>query len=150
MFVVDELKNIYMKNSSFPDSKVLVMHFRDRPEIGAKHVKNLMPFVDFCQKSVQEANGSIHVLDQHMSFNEYETLLANQEYIKRSLKSDRLDIKLIKEVDEETPDSTMNNLNLDAIEPGMCDLVTRRLLWDTLFLPLGKPMIIFRVESTTN
>ncbi|CAF2993244.1 unnamed protein product [Rotaria sp. Silwood2] len=112
IFVINQLKKIFKENSSFPDNKILSSYFKDRPEIDVKYAKKIMPFVTYCQQLVKEANNNINILDQHLSFNEYEVLLNNQEYIQRSLKLNQLQIKLIHEED------TGCISNLDDVIPG--------------------------------
>lgn len=71
-----------------------------------------MPFVNYCQQLVKNANNNISALDQQLTFNEYDILVDNQQYIKKSLKLNKLQIKLIDE------DDTVNINNPDDITPG--------------------------------
>ncbi|CAF2777360.1 unnamed protein product [Rotaria sp. Silwood2] len=119
-FILNELKQIFLDKNSFPDNKILLMHFKDRPEIGTKYLEKTMPFVSYCQQLVKNANYNINALNQHLTFDEYETLVYNQEYIKRSLKLDQLDIKSIG--DENTIETMMNTTNLEDVVPGVVDL----------------------------
>ncbi|CAF1352824.1 unnamed protein product, partial [Rotaria sp. Silwood1] len=112
IFVINQLKIFFKENLSFPDNKILSSYFKDRQEIDKKYAKKVMPFVTYCQQLVKEANNNINILDQHLSFNEYEILVHNQQYIQRSLKLDELEIKVIDEED------TININNLDDVIPG--------------------------------
>ncbi|CAF3923890.1 unnamed protein product [Rotaria sordida] len=112
IFIINQLKIIFKENLSFPDNKILSSYFKDRQEIDIKYTKKVMPFVTYCQQLVKEANNNINVLDQHLTFNEYEILIHNQQYIQRSLKLNQLQIKLIND------EHTENINNLDDIIPG--------------------------------
>ncbi|CAF3726768.1 unnamed protein product [Adineta steineri] len=109
-FIINELKNIYQEKSSFPEAKTLASHFTNLKGIDAKYIKKTMPFVSYCQTLVNEANNNIHILDRHLTFNEYEILNDNQQYIKRELRLDELHI--IK------TDDAVNINNSEDITPG--------------------------------
>lgn len=111
-FIINELKNIFGINSSFPDNKSLAAHFKDQKEIDVKYQKKVMPFVSHIVKLVQNANNDINVLNKLIDFDEYKTLIENQQYMKNTLKIDQLYIQSINE-----SDSTDSN-NLDDVVPG--------------------------------
>lgn len=124
-FVINELKQLYLSNNrTIPDSKQLATHFKDRSEIDKKYQKKLMPFVIY-SKDLLEKSGDVTVLDQHLSFDEYKTLEFNQEYLRRALDVEQIDIRLI---DGNENDSTTLT-NIEDILP-------------------GKPLIHFRHEES--
>ena len=113
-FVINELKQLFLSNNhSLPDSKQLAVHFKDRTEIGKKYQKKLMPFV-IHSKDILEKSGDVTSLDRHLSFDEYEVLQYNQDYLRRALNVEQIDICL---TDVNETDATMMN-NLEEILPG--------------------------------
>jgi hypothetical protein len=72
-----------------------------------------MPFVIY-SKDLLEKQGDISALDRHLSFNEYEILQFNQDYLRRALDVEQIDIRL---TDGNETDATMLN-NLEDILPG--------------------------------
>lgn len=126
-FVINELKQLYLANkNSLPDSKQLAIHFKDRPEIDKKYQKKLMPFVIY-SREVLEKSGDVSSLDQHLSFDEYEVLQRNQEYLRRALDVEQIEIRLADGT--ETDAATLNNL--EDILP-------------------GKPLVHFRHEESVS
>jgi hypothetical protein len=114
LFIISELKQLYVSNNySLPDNKQLAKYFINRPEIDKKHQKKIMPFVMF-SKDLLEKSGDIKSLDQHLSFNEYELLKTNQDYLRRILKIDQIDIQLI---DHNQLDPSILP-NLEDLSPG--------------------------------
>ncbi|CAF3948470.1 unnamed protein product, partial [Adineta steineri] len=91
-FIINELKNIYQEKSSLPEAKTLASHFTNLKGIDAKYSKKIMPFVSYCQTLVNEANNNINILDRHLTFNEYEILNNNQQYIQQELELNELHI----------------------------------------------------------
>jgi len=93
-FVINELKQLFLSNNhSVPDSKQLAIHFKDRSEIDKKYQKKLMPFVIY-SKELLEKSGNVSSLDRHLSFDEYQVLQLNQDYIRRALDVEQIDIRL--------------------------------------------------------
>ncbi|CAF4589633.1 unnamed protein product [Rotaria sp. Silwood1] len=124
-FVVSELKKLYLANNySLPDSKQLSIHFKDRPEIEKKYQKKLMPFVIY-SKDILEKSRNVTALDQHLSFDEYQVLQFNQDYLRRALNVEQIDIRL---TDDNNIDATTLS-NLEDIIP-------------------GKPIVHFRHEAS--
>ncbi len=124
-FVINELKQLYLANNhSLPDSKQLAMHFKDRVEIDKKHQKKLMPFVIY-SKDLLEKSGNIESLDRHLSFDEYKVLQFNQDYLRRTLNMEEINIVL---TDGKENTGSISN-NLEDILP-------------------GKPVIYFRHEES--
>jgi leucyl-tRNA synthetase len=124
-FVINELKQLFNSNNkSLPDSKQLAVHFKDRAEIDKKYVKKLMPFVIY-SKDLVEKSGDITSLDQHLPFDEYEVLQFNQDYLRRALEVEQVDIR---STDANEVDLTMLS-NLEDILP-------------------GKPLVHFRHEES--
>ncbi len=114
-FVINELKQLFLLNNhSVPDNKQLAIHFKDRIEIDRKYQKKLMPFVIY-SKELLEKSGDISSLDRHLSFDEYEVLQFNQDYLRRTLDVERIDIRLVD--GNETTDATMLS-NLEDLLPG--------------------------------
>lgn len=123
-FVINELKKLYVENkNSLPDSKQLAIHFKDRPEIEKKYQKKLMPFVIF-SKDVLEKARDIKSLDQHLSFDEYQILQYNQDYLRRALNVEQIEIR---STDGNETDAALTNLE---------DIVP------------GKPLVHFRHEAS--
>lgn len=121
-FVLNELKKLYLDNHrQVPDGKTLTQHFKNRPEIDKKYVKKLMPFVIY-SRDLLEKTGDIQSLDRHLGFDEYQVLSKNEDYFRRTLNIEQLNIRLTNE--SETADS----VNLEDILP-------------------GKPIIHFRHEA---
>ncbi|CAF0849547.1 unnamed protein product [Adineta steineri] len=114
-FIINELKNICQENSSFPDTKTLASHFTNLKGIDTKYTKKIMPFVSYCQTLVNEANNNIHILDRHLTFNEYEILNDNQQYIQRELKLNELHIM--------KTDDAVNINNSEDITPGYYNII---------------------------
>ena len=113
-FVINELKQLFTANSNtLPDSKQLSVHFKDRPEIDKKYVKKLMPFV-IHSKGLVEKNGDISALDQHLTFDEYDVLQYNQDYLRRALNVEQIEICA---TDSITGDSSAT-INLEDVVPG--------------------------------
>ncbi|CAF3565723.1 unnamed protein product [Rotaria socialis] len=101
-FVINELKKLYLANNhSLPDSKQLAVHFKDRPEIDKKYQKKLMPFVIY-SKDLLEKSRNVSALDQHLSFDEYQVLQFNQDYLRRALNVEQIEIHLTDGNDNET------------------------------------------------
>lgn len=124
-FVINELKQLFLANNhSLPDSKQLSLHFKDRPEIEKKYQKKLMPFVIY-SKDLLEKSGDASSLDRHLSFEEYEVLQRNQDYLRRALDVEQIEIRL---ADGNETDPIMAN-NLEDILP-------------------GKPLVYFRHEES--
>ena len=124
-FVLNELKLLYLANNQIvPDSKQLSIHFKDRPEIEKKYMKKLMPFVVY-SKELLEKTGDIRALEQHLTFDEYEVLTSNQEYFRRALNLEQIEILSTDQIDAENN----NSVNLDDVLP-------------------GKPLIHFRHEAS--
>jgi leucyl-tRNA synthetase len=114
-FVINELKQLFLLNNhSVPDNKQLAIHFKDRIEIDRKYQKKLMPFVIYSIELL-EKSGDISSLDRHLSFDEYEVLQFNQDYLRRTLDVERIDIRLVD--GNETTDATMLS-NLEDLLPG--------------------------------
>jgi len=91
----------------------LSIHFKDRPEIGKKHQKKkLMPFIIYNKELLEKSNGDPSVLDQHLSFDEYEILTNNSDYIKRSLDLENIQFRLTDTIEEH------EQINIDDILPG--------------------------------
>lgn len=113
-FVINELKKLFLENNhSLPDSKQLALHFKDRSEIDKKYQKKLMPFVIY-SKDLLDKSGNVTSLDRHLSFDEYDILQFNQEYLRRALDVEQIDIRL---TDGNENDSALIN-NLEEILPG--------------------------------
>ena len=113
-FVINELKQLFVSNkNSLSDSKQLALHFKDRVEIEKKYQKKLMPFV-IHSKDILEKSGDVTSLDRHLSFDEYEVLQYNQEYLRRALNVEQIDIRLTD--GNETDVTTV--VNLEDILPG--------------------------------
>ena len=113
-FVINELKTLFLaQNCSVPDNRFLFNHFKDRPEINKKYLKKLMPFLIYC-KEVLEKTGDILSLDQCLSFDEYQVLKYNEDYLRRTLNVEQLDIQLI---ENDELDATITE-NLENILPG--------------------------------
>jgi leucyl-tRNA synthetase len=113
-FVINELKQLYLSNNhTLPDSKQLAIHFKDRSEIDKKYQKKLMPFVIY-SKELLEKSGNVISLDRHLSFDEYQILQFNQEYLRRALDVEQIDIHL---TDGNETDTAILN-NLEDILPG--------------------------------
>lgn len=124
-FVINELKKLFLANNrSLPDNKQLATHFKDRKEIDKKYQKKLMPFVIHLKELLNES-GDATSIDQHLSFDEYQVLQFNQEYLRRSLNVEQIDIHF---TDDNRIDTTTLN-NLDDVLP-------------------GKPLIHFRHETS--
>ena len=114
-FIINELKQLFVTNNcSLPDNKQLANHFKDRPEIDKKYQKKLMPFVIYL-KELLGKSGEISALDRHLSFNEYEVLQLNQEYLRRTLGIEQIEIR---STDENEIDATILLNNIDDISPG--------------------------------
>ncbi len=110
-FVINELKQLFLDNNhSLPDSKILAVHFKDRSEIDKKYQKKLMPFVIY-SKDLVEKNGNVKALDRHLSFAECDVLRFNQNYLRRVLDVEQIDIRL-------TDDNQTNSSMLEDILPG--------------------------------
>jgi len=125
IFVINELKQLYLSNKhALPDNKQLAIHFKDRSEIDKKYQKKLMPFVTYL-KELLEKSGNIESLDQHLSFDEYDVLQMNQDYLRRTLDVEQIDIRL---TDTNEIDATTLT-NFEDILP-------------------GKPMVHFRHEES--
>jgi len=125
IFVINELKGLYRANGNkFPDSKELSLHFKDRSEIEKKHQKKMMPFVIHL-KDLVEKNGNLKALDQHLSFNENDVLNQNQEYFRRTLNVEQVEIRSTDTFDQ----NATNSMNVDEIIP-------------------GKPVVHFRHEAS--
>lgn len=125
-FVINELKALYLAhNRSVPDNRFLSNHFKDRPEINKKYLKKFMPFLIYC-KEVLEKTGDIASLDQHLSFDEYQALKYNEDYLRRTLNVEQLDIQL---------------LDNDGLDAAIIENVEN-------ILP-GKPLVLFRQEPLT-
>ncbi|CAF3462866.1 unnamed protein product [Rotaria sp. Silwood1] len=123
-FIINELKQLYLSNNhSLPDSKKLAVHFKDCPEIDKKYQKKLMPFVIYL-KELLEKSDDIISLDRHLSFDENQILQLNQDYLRRAIHVEQIDIRL---TDGNDTDTTMLS-NLEDIVP-------------------GKPLIHFRHET---
>jgi leucyl-tRNA synthetase len=113
-FVINELKQLFLSNNhSLPDSKQLAIHFKDRVEIDKKYQKKLMPFV-IHSKDILEKNGNIESLDRHLSFDEFEVVQFNQEYLRRTLNIEQIKICL---TDGKENDEAMT-INLEDVLPG--------------------------------
>ena len=124
-FVINELKQLFIANkNTLPDSKQLAVHFKDRKEIDKKYQKKLMPFVIY-SKELLEKSGNVDALDQHLSFDEYEVLQYNQDYLRRALDIEQIEIRL---VDGNETDQNLA-VNLEDILP-------------------GKPLVHFRHEES--
>jgi leucyl-tRNA synthetase len=124
-FVINELKQLFLSNNhSLPDSKNLASHFKDRSEIDKKYQKKLMPFVIY-SKGLLEKDGDVNALDRHLSFDEYDVLRLNQDYLRRALDVEQIDIRLTD--GNETDGASLNNL--EDILP-------------------GKPLVHFRHEES--
>jgi hypothetical protein len=52
-----------------------------------------MPFVIY-SKELLEKNGNVSSLDRHISFDEYQVLQFNQEYLRRAIDVEQIDIRL--------------------------------------------------------
>ncbi|CAF1142501.1 unnamed protein product, partial [Didymodactylos carnosus] len=123
LFVLNEMKELCMKNNNqMPDNKQLSTHFKNRKEIEKKHQKELMPFIIHNKDLYEKSGGDINTLDHHLSFDEYDLLKTNIEYIRRSLDIESISIRLTGTVEEN------ENINIDDILP-------------------GKPLIQFRYEQ---
>jgi leucyl-tRNA synthetase len=110
-FVINELKRLFTGNNhSLPESKILAGHFKDRSEIDKKYQKKLMPFVVY-SKGLVEKQGDINALDRHLSFDEYKVLQLNQNYLRRMLDIQQIDIR---STDDPQTDTSM----LEDILPG--------------------------------
>jgi leucyl-tRNA synthetase len=119
-FIINELKQLFLSNNhSLPDTKILSGHFKNRPEIDKKYQNKLMPFVVY-SKGLLEKDGDVNALDRHLSFDEYDILQFNQDYLRRALDVEQIDIRLT--------DGTISN-NLEDILP-------------------GKPLVYFRHEES--
>jgi leucyl-tRNA synthetase len=113
-FVINELKQLFLANNhSLPDSKQLAIHFKDRSEIDKKYQKKLMPFVIY-SKDLLEKNGDVSSLDRHLSFDEYDILQFNQDYLRRALDVEQIDIR---STDGNETDAAMLS-SLEDILPG--------------------------------
>ncbi|CAF1020660.1 unnamed protein product [Adineta steineri] len=124
-FVINELKQLYSSNNKIlPDNKQLSSHFKDRKEIDKKYVKKLMPFVIY-SKELVEKSGNIESLDQHLSFDEFEILRINQDYLRRTLNLEEINICSA----DENENNQLMLTNFEDILP-------------------GKPLIYFRHEET--
>ncbi|CAF4160835.1 unnamed protein product, partial [Adineta steineri] len=124
-FVINELKQLYSSNNkTLPDNKQLSSHFKDRKEIDKKYVKKLMPFVIY-SKELVEKSGNIESLDQHLSFDEFEILRINQDYLRRTLNLEEINICSA----DENENNQLMLTNFEDILP-------------------GKPLIYFRHEET--
>jgi hypothetical protein len=111
LFVIDHLNQLYLANNhSLPNFKELAKYFTDRSEIDEKYRKKLIPFVVFLRDSFDKKNEIIS-FDQHLSFNEYEILQINEDYLRCVLNIEEIEIHLI---DINKPDVT----NLENISPG--------------------------------
>ena len=114
-FVINELKQLFLSNNySLPDNKQLAIHFNDRQEINEKYKKKLMPFVIY-SKGLLEKSGDLSSLDRHLSFDEYQVLQYNQDYLRRVLNVEQVDIHFTD--DHVISDTAMLN-NLDDVLPG--------------------------------
>lgn len=114
-FIVNELKELFIMHKwSLPDNKQLANHFKNRPEIDKKYQKKLMPFVIHL-KELLEKNGNISALDRHLSFDEYEVLQLNQEYLRRTLGVEQIEIR---STDENEIDAMILLNHIDDISPG--------------------------------
>lgn len=113
-FVINELKHLYQTNhKTLPDSKQLSLHFKDRPEIEKKYQKKLMSFVIHL-KDLLEKSGNINAIDQHLSFDEYDVLVKNQDYFRRSLNVEQVEIRSTDSLEQEQNTS----INIEDILPG--------------------------------
>ena len=114
IFVLNQLKQLYLNNNQqVPDGKTLAQHFKDRPEIEKKYMKKLMSFVIY-SRDLLEKTRDIQSLDRHLSFDEYEVLSNNEDYFRRALNIEEVDIRLIDENESEAA----NIVNLEEILPG--------------------------------
>ncbi|UJR23818.1 hypothetical protein I4U23_026794 [Adineta vaga] len=114
-FVINELKQLFHSNGNvLPDNKQLSVHFKDRSEIDKKYMKKLMPFVTHL-KSLFEKSGDIKSIDQHLSFDEYEVLRMNQDYLRRALNVEQIEIRSIDGNENEMINAPVN---FEDILPG--------------------------------
>ena len=126
-FVINELKQLFISNHhSVPDSKQLATHFKNQPEIDKKYQKKLMPFVIY-SKELLEKSQDVTSLDRHLSFDEYQVLQFNQEYLRRALNVEEIEIRLTDGNQTDVP----TLINLEDILP-------------------GKPLVHFRRVTSTN
>lgn len=102
IFVINELKQLYLSNNhSLPDNEQLSAHFKGRPEIDKNYQKKLMPFV-IRSKDILIKTGDIKSLDQYFSFDEYQVLHSNREYLQRALNIESIKIRSVDDIDYDT------------------------------------------------
>lgn len=89
--ILSSLKEMYLKNNSFPDNKIISSEFAKKEEL-KKYMKRVMPFVQMVKEKVNSTG--LKALNVSADIDEMSILNANKDYLINSLQLEDIAITL--------------------------------------------------------